>query len=224
MFAADLLFRVGSKSASWTAVERPAARAGNPRQINRTMARGRSRPPLPARACTALLLLAAGACAEPRKPVAERGARPAIETKSDTTVLRLFSERVSGSVVATYTNRTSAPVYLGRCGTSHHPGFVLDKEVEGAWSLSYNPVCAMIGAPPLEVRPGESRTDTLPLWHFTLPQAYQNFNSPEIPGTYRIVYEAYDCCSTPPGGGVRYGKPLPREGLVSEAFRIEVRE
>lgn len=200
------------------------ARVGNPYQMNCTMARDRSRSPLPARVCTTLLLLAAAACARPGEPVGERGGRPAIETQSDTAVLRAFSDSVSGSVVATYTNRTSAPVYLGRCGTSRHPGVVLDKEIEGAWSLSYDPVCAMIGAPPLEVRPGESRTDTLPLWDYRLPHSYPNFKSPEIPGTYRIVYEVYDCCSTPPGGGVRFGPPLPREGQVSEAFRIEVRE
>ncbi len=180
-----------------------------------------SRPTPYIQAALALLVLTAAACSQPGEPVPELVARPAIETESDTAVLHVFDDRVTGSIVATYTNRTSTPVYLGRCGTSRHPGFVLDKENGGTWTLSYDPICDLIGTPPLEVRPCESRTDTLPVWSSRLPHVLPYFQSPEVTGTYRIVYRAYDCCSTPPGGAARHGKQLPREGHVSDAFRIE---
>ena len=150
-------------------------------------------------------------------------ARPAIVTASDTAVLHVGSDSVAGTIVATYTNLTKNPVYLGLCGRTW-PDFKLDRDAAGRWVPGYEPVCMLSSDPPLEVRPGESRTDTLPLWDSRLPHAYHRFQSPEITGTYRIVYTAHDCCRTPPGGAVRHGTRLPKKGHVSEPFRIKVLE
>jgi len=76
----------------------------------------------------------------------------------------------------------------------------------------------LIGTPPLEVRPAESRTDTLSLWDLRGEHSYHRFQSPEITGTYRIVYRAYDCCSTPPGGVVRHGTPFRRKDMYRTLF------
>ncbi|HEV2147483.1 MAG TPA: hypothetical protein VGR37_08770 [Longimicrobiaceae bacterium] len=140
--------------------------------------------------------------------------------EADTVVVRTANDELTGTVVATYTNRTDQPVYLGTCGSSSHPGFTMDKEVEGSWVLSYDPVCALDAGPPFEVLPGEARTDTLRLWDTLRPNSLRYFQSPEVSGTYRIVYQVYGCCNSPPGGAVRLGSRLPREEHVSEAFRI----
>lgn len=172
--------------------------------------------------CAAVVALVAAGCARPADPPAEAHARPAIEVEADTVLMRTANYEMSGTVVATYTNRTDRPVYLGTCGTPDNPGFTMDREAQGRWVLGYDPVCPLTAGPPLEVRPGESRTDTLRLRDNLRPNSYRNFQAPEVPGTYRIAYTVHDCCHTPPGGGVWHGARLPREEHVSEAFRIDV--
>lgn len=182
---------------------------------------GRRQGPFVAR-CAALAALVAAGCARPADPPAGADARPAIELEADTVVVRTADDELSGTLVATYTNRTGRPVYLGTCGTRDSPGFTMDKQVGGRWVLGYDPVCPLTAGPPLEVRPGESRIDTLRLRDILRPNFYRNFQTPEVPGTYRVAYTAHDCCRTAPGGGVRHGARLPREEHASEAFRIDL--
>jgi hypothetical protein len=163
----------------------------------------------------ALAALSAVACAQQESATtevasrpADAGARPAIQTERDVAVLRAADEKFyKGAIVATYTNPTDRTVYLGRCGHSTYPGFTLDKMLASGWTLSYDPICDMVGVPPIEVPPGGSRTDTLPLWETRRPNVYPNFHTGEIPGTYRIAYEVY-------------GKYLDRDGNRSLSDRL----
>lgn len=177
--------------------------------------------PLVAR-CAAVAALVAAGCAQPADPPAGTDARPAIVVEADTVVVRTTNDELSGTIVATYTNRTDRPVYLGTCAIRGKPSFTMDKEAHGRWVLGYAPVCPLTTDPPLEVRPGESRIDTLRLRDILRPSFYRSFQTPEVPGTYRIAYTVHDCCHTPPGGGVRHGAQLPREEHVSDAFRIDL--
>jgi hypothetical protein len=172
--------------------------------------------------CVAVVSLVAAGCAQPADPPAEADTRPAIEVEVDTVVIRSASDELSGMIVATYTNRTDRPVYLGTCDIRDNPGFTMDKKAQDRWVLSYDPICPLTAGPPLEVRPGESRTDTLRLRDSLRPNAYRNFQTPEVPGTYRVAYSVHNCCHTAPGGSVRHGARLPREEHVSEPFRIEL--
>lgn len=183
-----------------------------------------SLPPGPlATRCTAIVGLVVASCAQPADPPDGAAARPAIEVGADTVaIVRTANDELSGTMVATYTNRTDRPVYLGTCGIRDNPGFTMDKAVQGRWVLGYAPLCPLTAGPPLEVRPGESRTDTLRLRDILQPNFYRNFQTPEVPGTYRIAYAVHDCCHTPPGGGVRHGAQLPREEHAWEAFRIDL--
>ncbi len=124
------------------------------------------------------------------------------------------------SIVATYTNYGDRPVYLGRCGFSPEPHFVLEKNIGEDWTVAYSPICDMVLAPPFEVQPGEVRTDTLELYDFDSPNMYRYFRVHSIPGTYRIVYKIYDCCPTKKGGSPRLGSLLPKTARVSYNFAL----
>ncbi|MDB4952223.1 MAG: hypothetical protein JWM27_4872 [Gemmatimonadetes bacterium] len=122
-------------------------------------------------------------------------------------------------LAATYTNRTGRTVHLDG-GGGMHPAFVLEKLQGDAWVPAFAPVSLLMAAPPLEVAPGASRTDTLVLLASRPGLGAPAFTVDSVPGTYRLVYAAY-ASSTVESRAARLSDPLPVEACSSNPFRVE---
>ncbi|HEX8670820.1 MAG TPA: hypothetical protein VF710_02985, partial [Longimicrobium sp.] len=93
-------------------------------------------------------------------------------------------------IVAVYENRSSDTVWVATCG-SQLPVFHAERWAGREWKAGYAPICALGAIRPSAVPPRRSRTDTLTLTNSSLPGAYRNFWGPELPGTYRLVYQIH---------------------------------
>jgi hypothetical protein len=139
------------------------------------------------------------------------------------TSMRAYSMEPMGmgnrlTIVATFRNRSTAPIYLERCG-SDGPTYALEKQAGDQWASAAAPVCQLIGAAPIVVPPGESRTDTLRLLDLSAPNAAPRFQIHPIRGTYRLVYDAFArIVEEPPI--TRPTDRLPIEARVSNRFEV----
>jgi hypothetical protein len=128
----------------------------------------------------------------------------------------------AGTVLATYTNAGSTPVFLNRCSERSGPVFSLG----WAWTGSApthleGPIWACVGVPPIQVLPGESRTDTLRFFLGEVQPNGQYTSQPRNAGRlalYRIIHRAY---ARVEGSGdlAKAAGPLPTEAGRSNIFR-----
>jgi hypothetical protein len=117
-----------------------------------------------------------------------------------------------------YTNTRARAVYLPTCHGVHPP--VLEKWVQGAWIETYAQVVPACLGPPEVIGPGEAyhyAFDILaaPRGSNRAPQ----FTVPEIPGSYRLVWDIYGTW-TPSGAEPGLGRKLQLEARVSNAFQL----
>lgn len=126
------------------------------------------------------------------------------------------SYRVYGfTMVARFSNQSSEPVYLARCGaTSTGPIYgVALVSPDDKWGSAFDPAwaCPAHGAP-LRVEPGELRTDTL---HFTGPNAFDGLSGRPlgaIEGAMQLQYAVQWC----PGDGMcRHPLAVGRSNLFT---------
>ncbi|ARA93983.1 MAG: hypothetical protein D6685_00565 [Bacteroidetes bacterium] len=116
---------------------------------------------------------------------------------------------------ATYTNRTGNPVYFTETTARTGP-LMLEKQINGTWSLAYAPFTQLIMRPPQIIQPDSSLTMETPIYVPHLTDGVQGFVE-EVPGTYRLVLGLYESWNQ-----MRYdGRLLPKEARVSHAFEIE---
>ena len=87
--------------------------------------------------------------------------------------------------------------------------FSLERRDDGGWMPAGGPVCPAVLYPPIVVAPGEDRRDTL--WIHV-----DHLQVPDVPGTYRLVYEI----RTAAQGAEPFEEMLPVEARVSNAFEI----
>jgi hypothetical protein len=97
------------------------------------------------------------------------------------------------TVVATYANRSGAPVYLQRCNPDD-PNPIYALQLVGAgpvggprpWRVAYDPIWACGGHDrPIVVRPGQARVDTLRL--------VDTHQDGVIEGRFQLSYQARSC-------------------------------
>jgi hypothetical protein len=124
-------------------------------------------------------------------------------------------QRYMFTVVATFTNQGTAPVYLGRCyPTSPQPTYGV--ELAGGGKAAYDPIWACVGHDQqLAVAPGASRVDTLRL---SGPNSFPNGGGrglASIVGRMRLVYAVGGC-----GGEARC--PLPADAGTSNVFDVRL--
>lgn len=128
----------------------------------------------------------------------------------------------TATIAISFTNRTDAELYLGRCG-SEPPSYRIEKEIDGGWVSVYQPVCAMILVPePYRLRSGETYSATITLGTRQEPETYPRFEvdgeplpAEQIPGTYRLVLDVYSGW-----GGETPTDQLPSEQTASNPFEL----
>ena len=121
------------------------------------------------------------------------------------------------SVVARYTNRSSAPVYLEHAG-ARPPAFYVEKLDGGAWRPAGSPISILMASPPTRLNPGETRTDTVTLM-VRNGAGEPGFSVEGVPGTFRLVYQLYRT-SVPEGVVSTLTDLLPIEERASNPFQI----
>ena len=122
------------------------------------------------------------------------------------------------TIPVSYTNPTDKTVYFVKCG-HQPPAPVLQKQEGEDWTNALGKVCRLILTPPVEVKPGETYTQTIFFESSLRSNTYPRFSVEEIPGTYRLVYRIYETWAPfrdEPG----LGKLFPLEARISNEFQI----
>jgi hypothetical protein len=122
-------------------------------------------------------------------------------------------------IIARFENRTGNRIYLRNCNKG--PQFVLQKRTAEGWVGAYQSWCTG-GAErdPPTLAPGAVSVDTLWIREYHSPYVMRNFYVPEIPGTYRLLYD-YERVWPTPQGSSYFANLAPLEHRVSNSFVIE---
>jgi hypothetical protein len=123
-------------------------------------------------------------------------------------------------VIARYMNRGSTPIYWQPCEPtfSSAPDFTVDLvDPDSGASSAYNGAALCVGAGPVELRPGESRMDTLHVsgpsnWNFATDQY-----SGTLQGRMQLHYAVY--CLPAVAGDVC---DVPESARTSNEFTVAV--
>jgi hypothetical protein len=158
---------------------------------------------------------------------------PPVQTDKKIYSATLTPESFQVAIKWTYTNRTSAAVYLGK----GHTLLILEKKVEDEWIAARRdaiPFSEEENAKPLRIsleefsriNPGETREGT---WNIRPVKgsilgpgstAKRRVELKEVPGLYRIVI----ALSSTEYGGDNSAEWLPQEECVSNEFKIVEKE
>ena len=129
----------------------------------------------------------------------------------------------SGSVVATYANTGTTTIYLSRCGIGKSPVYSVSGAGPGLAPTDIEgPLSICVGVPPIQLLPGESRTDTLYFFMHEREPDGDYTNTPRNAGgsgLYRILYRPYARVSGV-GDFATEADPLPDSVGQSNVFRI----
>ncbi|HEU4793470.1 MAG TPA: hypothetical protein VFS96_07415 [Nitrolancea sp.] len=160
------------------------------------------------RGLATLLVLPLLACTDATVPGSDL---PLVSTAAPEFELELDGADLSTTIMATFTNRTSHPVYINPCQPLvlevRHPG-------TSDWVRGFDPVIGCPGfSEGIKLDPGEARTDTLHVFGCLDGTCSPNFEL-VADGEYRVAYTA----STE----ADLSELLPREDRASNAFRIVV--
>ena len=134
---------------------------------------------------------------------------------------------VTLTVVARFINMTPDTLVLHPC--RQRPPYPLAVSLErsegGIWRTVLSPVCtrALMLNPP-RLPPGQTRTDTVRLRGFRMPNTAPQFPTGPVAGLYRLayasVYRRWYPENPPPDARNRLGEPLADSLLVSNTFRV----
>ena len=144
---------------------------------------------------------------------------PAIQTGQTSYVLVDEGRVWRLTITATYTNRTGSTVYVRTAGDPR-PVYGLEKLENGRWQRALSPIFPLVLSPPVVVRNGGSRTDTL-VFFAGKPggNVAPEFEVTSIPGVYRVLYEAYRTEHVS-NGIAELSDTLPVEKRSSNTFEL----
>lgn len=129
------------------------------------------------------------------------------------------------TVDVSYTNKTRRSVYMSKCGRQP-PAPVLQKRDapnnEEEWTNAVGKICTAVLVHPVEVKPGETYTQTVKLWGSLVPNVVPHFSVPfeKILGDYRLVYKVYKSITVSDGYLVSLDDLAPLEERISNTFQI----
>jgi hypothetical protein len=175
---------------------------------------------------TVAVLVVATACGNPSEPgdtpVPGRDKSP-LQTERLEYAFTYLGGVYTGSVAATYTNAGTSTVYLSLCGKDAWPVFFVAAAGAGlAPDDVEGPLSMCTGTPPIQLRPGETRTDTL---QFFMHERGPDGDYTKTPrnagrsGLYRILYRPYARVRGE-GDFETEVDPLPDSVGQSNVFRI----
>ncbi len=132
----------------------------------------------------------AAACSDVAAPAPpERDASP-VQTDATAYRLRRTGGGYEATAVATYVNRTGAPVYYARCGVGSYDGPLFGYRRTGADSartLFTDSVWGCVGGVPTgELRPGDSVTVRVRLGAFDQPHMTPRLRPEDVVGRMRV--------------------------------------
>lgn len=135
---------------------------------------------------------------------------------------QVTADDVTYTVQATYTNRTSASVYLAPCGYEP-PVFGLKRLEVGVWiRTGVGGLCQAVGGvPDIEVKPGKSFSATVNLSAAVPSPATPLFGVDLLPGVHRLSFVVTNTPRTGDGDEIEPDELLPAEQRVSNAFVLE---
>ena len=140
----------------------------------------------------ALLALGCREVAEPEPSAPPRDGSP-VQTDSVVYHLRRVAGAYEATAVATYVNRTGAPVYYARCGVGGYDGPLFGYRRTGpdsARSLFTDTAWGCVGGVPVgEIRPGDSVTVRVRLGALDQPNMTPPLRPEEIVGLMRVELE-----------------------------------
>ena len=122
------------------------------------------------------------------------------------------------TIVIFFENGEPVTVYLPRCGDAG-PLFRLDRLIDGRWRQSYSPVCQLVQAPPIQVEPGRTWTDTIRIVEPREPRPSRLVEAFNEPGDYRVVIggaRAFDSRAW------KFSDFLPESVRASGTFRFRL--
>jgi hypothetical protein len=128
--------------------------------------------------------------------------------------------RYAFTLIARYTNRTGAPVYLSNCfPDSRSPMFnFVVAGAHGTERSAYDPAWACVGHDnQIVVQPGAARIDTFYISGSTAWNGRTGAPIGELEGRLRLMYYAQSC----PG---EMGCPLPDSLQRSNEFEVRIRQ
>lgn len=119
------------------------------------------------------------------------------------------------TLIARFFNRTPHAVFIPRCyGVG--PDFQLQVPNDTLWSHGFQPVCALVGAPPFAVQAGEARVDTIVVNDGIKPDRTRA-TPLETPGLYVLTYSAFTAFDQ---SKALYSAPLPSRWRTSRPFAV----
>lgn len=126
-----------------------------------------------------LLFVAAAAACTPGNPIAVTDL-PTARTSQSSYLVPAGAPEIQ--IEVTFTNSSGAVLYLDGAGRDLQ---AVEKLVDGAWRVAYQPVYTMQAAEPLPLANGESRQMSVSL--NLQPNVEPQFRE-QPPGTYRLVF------------------------------------
>lgn len=142
------------------------------------------------------------------------------QTDSQSYIVTVDDQGYRGEIGVRFTNRTGRTVYFVNChGTTGH---TLEKLVDGKWETAWSPVMLLCLSPPITVPAGGTYDSRLQLYAGPPgSNAYPQFSSNDVEGTYRVVWHAALHSYSPDRHP--FGEALPLAQRVSNRFTISVR-
>jgi len=118
-----------------------------------------------------------------------------------------------------YHNTSDQPVFLPSCQGPHPPR--LQKQVGDEWVMAYSPNVLACQGTPLTIAAGESYNYVFEVVAGMPGTNYSpRFNVPEVPGTYRVVWEIFHGAVGNETTPVITRDPLPLQQEYSNAFEL----
>jgi hypothetical protein len=132
-----------------------------------------------------------------------------IQTDSSVYHVRTTEYARELTVALTFANPTGRRVYIPTCHSPHPP--ILEKWENETWVIAYYPIVLACAGPPVVIDAGAQYRYTYHLVVPHGPNTYPRFEVAEVPGTYRLVWNAL---------GTSSGEQLPLHHRVSNTFVI----
>jgi hypothetical protein len=150
---------------------------------------------------------------------APRTEMPALRTDAFAYTLHASAGGVEGKIAFTFTNPARHAVHIVHCNRvmSLH----LEKRVGNAWVTAWTPVVPMCLSEPIVLQPGQVYHDTVHVFGgYPASNFYPKFTVADVPGEYRLVWDAVLKSFNPRGAS--FGEPLPLAQRTSNAFTLAV--
>ena len=144
---------------------------------------------------------------------------PAIRTDRDRYALNDSAGIARLTIRMRYTNFADRPVYLPTCRGPQPPR--LEKRVGDEWVVAYAPVVPFCLGVPLTVRPGDSFDYNFAILAGMPGTSFApRFTVADVPGKYRVLWEAFFATNADPTRPTEVHDPVPLPQRISNEFEI----